>query len=385
MNHRILHASLFTPAPEGFWGMPIIQWGPPGVGKTQGVRAAAKRVNLPFERLSPAERGEGQFGVVPVPMDGFLRYPPPDWTERFKDGGIIAVDEATTAPPAIQAPLLGLVQFRTIGSYQFGPRTRVIAMANEAEDAAGGFDLASPLANRFGHFDYEGLSPNEWAIALLGGFQDAEDSAVVDARAEEERVMAAWPVAVAMARGMVAGFIKARPELLYKRPERGSRTNSRAWPSNRSCENAAHALAAARVHSLNEIDADAYMAGFVGQAWVQEFATWRANIDLPDPADLLDGKVTFKHEVRRLDRTVAVLNACAALVIPQKAEKRTERAKACWKVIGEVAKDAADVAVPAGTALRRAQLVGGEIAAAAKPVLAKLWTTMAEAGLRPTS
>jgi hypothetical protein len=77
---------------------------------------------MPSELLSPGERGEGAFGVTPIPGIGqtggmVLSYPMPDWTEKFADGvGIVFVDEISSSPPSIQPYLLGLLQERRIGS-----------------------------------------------------------------------------------------------------------------------------------------------------------------------------------------------------------------------------------------------------------------------------
>lgn len=383
MNNRILHATLFCPNPEGSWGLPCLLWGSPGTGKTSFVARAAERTKLAYERLSPAERGDAAFGIIPVPLaDGLLHSLPPAWTPKFTAGGVLFIDEINTAPPALQAPLLGAVQLRMIGEHYLGKRTRVIAAANETSEAAGGWDLAPALANRFGHFDFEGLSPLDWTVGLMGGFYNSDDAQSVDAEVEEARVMKEWPTAIAMARGTVAAFIKVRPELLHKQPNRASNATSRAWPSRRSVEYATYAMAGARVHGLSEIDTDTFMAGFVGQAWVSEFATFRVNLDLPDPSELLDGKVKFEHSPRRLDRTMAVLSSIAAMVVPEKAEKREARGNAAWSIIGSVIKDAADVAMPAATALRRAQppLIGAKFPASQKP-LSSLWPVMKEAGL----
>lgn len=363
MNQKILHAAMFCQSPEGWLGLPVFLHSKPGIGKTSFVKDVVERSGMEYERLSPGERGEGQFGVVPVPgADGFLNYPAPDWSKKFHNGGVIFIDELNTAPPALQAPLLGLVQLRTLGSYQFPKRTRVIAAANETQDAAGGWDLAPALANRFGHYDFEGLSANDWGVALMGGFSNMEESdgPRVNAEMEEQRVMDAWPGAIAYANGLVAGFISRRPELLHKQPKTHDGKSSRAWPSRRTWHYAATALASARVHGLNEIDTDTFMAGFVGLAAVQEFVTWRANLDLPEPADVLDGKVKWVHDVRRLDRTMAVLGACAGLVAPEKAEKKKERGNECWKLIGSVLtgpNSAADCAIPAARVLRGAKMV----------------------------
>jgi hypothetical protein len=379
----LLAAAMFTPGPEGFWGLPLFLWGDPGIGKTHIIKALAKRYGLALERLSPGERGEGQFGVVPVPgADGFLHYPAPAWASRFATGaGLIFVDEANTAPPgSIQAALLGLVQLRILGSHEFSARTRTLAAANEVSDAAGGWPIPLSLANRFGHLDVEKPDPQDWGVSFLGGFADS-DGATVDADAEEKRVMDAWEPAIANARGLVQAFITRRPEFLHKKPARGATV--KAWPSPRTVTYAAHALAGAQIHGLTESDTDELMGAFVGTPWVSEFATWRANADLPDPAAFLDGKVAFKHDPRRLDRTMAVLSSCAALVFPKTAANRKARAGKLWTTIAEVMEDAADAAVPAGRVLVNAQLVG-TVCPESKPVLNRLDKILTGAGIRRT-
>ena len=380
MNQKILHAGAFCPSPEGHWGLPMLLHGEPGTGKTSNIRAVSKSSGLFCYRISPGERGEGQFGVVPVPgADGFLHYPPPIWASELEQGGILFVDEINTAPPALQAALLGLVQLRTLGSFVFNKRVRVIGAANSTGDAAGGWDLPPALANRFGHYNFEGLDPSSWVEGLLAGFGSDTTSASMHPTpiAEEARVMAAWPAAEAFSRGLIGGFIFRRPELLHKRPEKASAQASMAWPSRRSVEYAATALTSARVHGLNEIDTDELIGGFVGQGWVSEFRVWQNNVDLPDPAELLDGKVKFTHDERRPDRSLAVLSACASLVIPEKAANRGSRAANCWRLIDHVSKTTADIAVPAARALCIARVLepvigAKEFATSGKPALSRM-------------
>jgi ATPase family associated with various cellular activities (AAA) len=390
MNQRILHALFFCPTPEGFWGLPAILHGEPGTGKTSNVKAVSKTTGLPYYRISPAERGEGQFGVVPVPnAHGTLDYPAPAWAHDLENGGILFIDEINTAPPMIQAPLLGLVQLGVLGTHTFNSRVRRIGAANETMDAAGGWDLAPALANRFGHYEFDGLDSSSWVEGLLGGFGsggEASASAPPDPRVEEARVMAAWPGADAMARGLVGGFIHRRPELLHKRPEKASAKASRAWPSRRSVEYTAVALASANVHGLNEIDTDELLSGFVGQAWVSEFRAWQNNLDLPDPAEVLDGKVAFKHDERRLDRSLALLSACAALVVPDKAANRAVRAGACWRLVNDISTTTSDIAIPAARALVANKILSAVVGDAAwkttgRPALARLEPILAQAGL----
>jgi hypothetical protein len=379
----ILRAALFCPGPEGFWGLPLLLWGEPGEGKTAVIKALALQLGLPFHRLSPAEQGEGRFGVVPVPgIDGLLHYPPPaDLVTLFGDGGLLFVDEISTAPPALQAPLLGLVQLRTLGNHTFPARTRMIGAGNETRDAAGGWDLAPALCNRFGHIDYSGLEANAWAGGLLGHFSNMDGASPGDplpAAALEAMVMEAWPAADAHARGFVSAFIRVRPELLRKRPAKGS--PNRAWPSPRSVEYATVALASAKVHNLSEADTDELMSAFVGQGWVSEYRAWSAMADLPNPSELLDGKVKFEHDNRRLDRTMAVLSACAALVIPVDAKNRLDRVRTLWGLIAAVSKDAPDTVIPIAREILKVRLLlkGAGIQ---QDTLAALLPLMVQAGI----
>jgi MoxR-like ATPase len=359
------------------WGLPLILWGAPGTAKSATIVELARLYGLPCEVLTPGERGEGAFGVTPVPeqLPGngtVLRYPPPEWIEnlRAEDGeerGIVFVDETNSAPPALQPALLGLIQERRIGGHQLGPRVRVLGAANPVSQSAGGWDLAAPVANRCGHVDWPAPSAEEWGAWLTG--QAGAQEAGRDATVEEEMVLASWPEAWALAAGTVAAFLKTRSELLHKMPADGSPEQGRAWPSPRTWEYAARALASARVHKLGEEDESELVASFIGVAAAGELFTWILEADLPDPAALLDGAVTFAPDPRRLDRTEAVLSACAALVTPGKADKRQARASSLWTLCTLVAGQAKDAVIPAAIALCRAGLQGVK---EAKPVLAAL-------------
>ena len=96
---------------------------------------------------------------------------------------------------------------------------------------------------------------------------------------------------------------------------------------------ATRALAASEIHHLDESESDRYVGSFVGPAAIRELRSWMVNVDLPDPAELLDGKIEWQHDPDRLDRTMVVCSSCAALVAPHSAEKRMPRAEAAWKLI----------------------------------------------------
>ncbi len=310
---KILKASLFTPTRSG-WGLPILFWGPPGIGKSDIIEGVAEQFGFPCEVLSPGERGEGAFGVTPMPdADGFISYPPPRWTEQFSEQGFLFLDEINTAPPAIQAPMLGLLLKRRIGGAILDGHVRMAGAANDVADSAGGWDLSPPMANRMGHLPWEKPSESEWTDWLMA----SDDQVVVHEAASvvEARVMAGWNEAWSTARGLVSGFIRAKPDALHKQPPNGSPEASKAWPSHRSWEAATRALASAKVHGMSESDGDMFAAAFVGSGILGELITYRAEADLPNPVEVLDGKVKWKPDFKRLDRTFAVLGSTTSIMM----------------------------------------------------------------------
>jgi MoxR-like ATPase len=343
MKTDILKAALFTPMSKDRWGLPLLFWSNPGEGKTSVIEEVCADFGLPCTVLSPGEMGEGAFGVIPVPdKSGVIKYPPPEWTLNHDDkGGVVIIDEMSSTPPALQPPLLGLLFARRIGGKTLSGRTRVIGAANPPEVAAGGFDLAPPVANRCGHINWSAPSPEEHGAYMMrgstGGRED--NTKQFDAEVEERRVLSTWPDAWAWAVGLETAWLRRKPSAKNACPKANDPKASKAWPSDRSWENATRALAAARVHGLSEVSRDEFVASFIGSAHANEWFTFIQEQDLPDPGDVLDGRSHFKHERARLDRTAAVIGSCVSLVSPLNAAKRDQRAVAMWSLVGELAQD----------------------------------------------
>lgn len=458
MKHtNIIKASIFTPVRGGImWGLPIMAWGQPGVAKTAVIEEICRKYGMPYETLSPSERGEGAFGVVPVPeavhdrfanqrealaiklMAGkkslpehqaweqaerefprpstLLEYPPPKWSvNRFPNNfGVIFVDEITSAAPALQAPLMGLILARRLGGYTFPPRVRVIGAANPVEMAAGGHELAAPLANRLGHLDWppptveehvqymlRGASGNVELQKYLAEFDEdmgvkkskderaeeerlgklAEANAVRSVEDEEARVLAAWPSAWAIAVGAETSFMRRKGAVLKnKMPDMGNAAVGRAWPSDRSWEMATHAYASSLVHNLSEQEQFEFVSAFIGAGAAGEWMAFITDNDIPNPAKVLDGHVKFSPDPTRLDRTIAVLQSCTALVVPVDADRRKDRAAKLWEIIGKMV-DAGhdlDVLVPTARAMIGA---GHHVDKVAHAPLGKLNPFLKKAGI----
>lgn len=155
----------------------IMLWGPPGVGKSQGVRQIAneiewetgKRVVITDVRL-----------LLFNPVD--LRGIPTANTERTlavwlkpkifqMDEGedvvnILFLDEISAAPQSVQAAAYQITLDRTVGEHKLPDNCIVIAAGNRITDKSVVYNMPKALANRLCHFDIkeETTAWHDWAI-----------------------------------------------------------------------------------------------------------------------------------------------------------------------------------------------------------------------------
>lgn len=383
----ITRAMMFTPGLNNCWGIPLLFESEPGMAKTATLNMLRKDGLLVLVVLGSV-RDPSDIGGMPIEIDGVIHRCPDTWVgECFKHKRVVVFfDEFNTSAPATMNAILRVINERAVGDSVLPPTVRFIAAQNPVDQTAQGYDLAPPMANRFLHLDWVAPSVNEWASWLFGN-DDSEfgahaEAAPVDtalAEAREAQVLAAWPAAWANAKGLVGSFITKRPELLHKMPKIDDPKASKAWPSRRSWEMAARVLAGASIHGLDETTTNLLMSGCVGTDAIAEFATWRAEQDLPDAAEVLDGTEAFGHDPQRLDRTAAVLNACAALVADKGCDRRPQRSAMLWRMLGALVDHAADLTVAPTTVLVRSGL---STMPEARPVLAKLDPVLRAAGLR---
>lgn len=299
-------------------GVPVLLWGAPGTGKTAAVTAIASRVRPPVEVVIASIREPSDFGGLPVVAEGGVRLHPPAWARRLADAGqgTLFLDEISTAPPAVQAALLRVVLDRVVGDLPLPRDVSIVAAANPPEQAAGGWDLSPPLANRFVHLAWP-VDATAWQSWMIG------------------RGIPAYAT--------VAAFIRARPHLLLQVP-RDEAQAGRAWPSPRSWETAARLLGGPAEEIL--------VAGAVGEAAALEFLAWRRDLDLPDPEALLADPGRYVHPGRG-DRAFAVLAAVASAAVGNLTRPRWQ---AAWEILSLAAQaGGADVAAIAARSLAQAR------------------------------
>jgi hypothetical protein len=328
--------------------VPALLWGPPGVGKTASLRALGARLGVPVIEIITSIREPADFLGLPVVVDGGVKYVPPSWVRELEDGGILFFDEISTAPPAVQAALLRVVLERRVGEHQLPESVWVVAAANPPDQAAGGWDLAPPLANRFVHLTWR-HDAMRWAEEFPAYFA-ASAATRAGVAVRPGVAAAAW----AQARALVAAFIRVRPHLLLQMPVDAERAG-RAWASPRTWDFASRVLAVALQDAGGQVepavlDAAEAVAGCVGEGPAGEFVTWARAADLPDPEELLANPAAFRLPERG-DIAYAVLSAVATAVV---SNCTTERWLAAWEIMGAAAeRGAKDIAAAAARQLAR--------------------------------
>jgi len=391
---RIIKAALFTPTSKG-WGLPMMFWGDPGVVKSDMVRQVAADYGFHLEVLSPGERGEGAFGVTPMPEKKpsggyFMTYPEPDWVldiERHDGRGIVFVDEIPHAPPAVQPALLGLALDRRIGASYLGAGVRVLAAGNPPGEGSGGYEMTAAAANRFCHINWTAPSLDEWsdwmhAIDPRNPLPQAVESQY-NIDNEERRVLKAWPRAFDNARTSITTFLRFKRLWMHKKPAADSPDLARAWPSRRTWTMATYALASSVVHGVQDLETH-LLGGFVGSGAAEEFLVYRANLNLPKAEDVLDGRTGFEHDPLRLDITYAILSSCSLLVADPECHDRKKRLVSFWRVLrGVIDAGVPDIAMQAARKVARSPSSNGyrpTDGSTAQSVLASLRPTMEAAG-----
>jgi hypothetical protein len=289
------------------------------------------------------------FGGLPVVVDGGVRLAPPAWTQRLLAAGhgLLFLDELTTAPPAVQAAMLRVVLERAVGDVKLPPAVRVVAAANPPEEAADGWELAPPLANRLVHIDWP-TDGRYIAAGLAVGFPLPSLFALDGGRADETGRLTA--------RATVAAFLEVRPDLVLQLP-RSAAESGRGWPSPRSWEAVATLLAACAAAGASEDARDALVMGAVGDGAGIEFLSWFEHLDLPDPEAVLADPDSFELP-ERSDRAFAVMTAVATVAVAGGDAERWQRA---WQVVAKAADSAPDVATLVARTLASHRPQGAEL------------------------
>lgn len=260
--------------------IPVVLWGPPGQGKTSVVEDLARQQGLRLETVIASIREPSDFAGLPVVHagTGAVTLAPPRWARELAatDRGLVFFDELSTAPPSVQAAMLRVVLDRVVGDLELPASTRIVAAANPPGEAADGWDLAPPMANRFCHLTWK-LSAHVLVEGFTFGWAPVPVPRLEEAELEQ---------AVASSRRLIASFLSSRPHLVTMMPTERSATGF-AFPTPRSWDMAARLHAACRLTGSPDDVRTLLLTGCVGEAAAAELSAYLDTTDLPSPAALL--------------------------------------------------------------------------------------------------
>lgn len=416
------------------WGLNVMLWGDPGIGKSDRVDMASAMVGLPPRTVyaattqpedisgaafSNTTKGLAMFEAFLEGLQetltadeepwadkssslGFItrlvkpkishaidkvltvarKYGPgtisiepllPGITDLIIDGqGVLFLDELSCARPAVQGAYLGVALTRRAGGRQLPGGVRIIAAGNPPESAAGGWELEPPMANRFCHFEVKVPSIEEWSDWLM-----TESGIKLEPIEEGElRIRQKWSEEWPVVKGQMAGFMRSQGgKILHEIPKDGHKSRGRAWPSPRTWTFAARAIATCRCLGLGDEIRDAFVEGCVGPGPATALATWIVDADLPTPQEMLANG--WEPDKKRLDRSIAAYTSLVSYVNGRPSQaKKIEIAAAAWKCIRQsMEAGMLDITLPMAQQLVRAGLdskTSPEVAAECKPVLSRL-------------
>ena len=245
----------------------IMLWGPPGVGKSQGVREIAhkiedktqKKVVVTDVRLllfNPVDLR----GIPTANEDKTLAV----WLKpkifQMDDStdvvNILFLDEISAAPQSVQAAAYQITLDRTVGEHRLPDNCIVIAAGNRVTDRSVAYAMPKALANRLCH------------IEIVHDIKSWHD----------------WAVGAGINR-IVLGFLDYNPSMLMKFD---TITDDLAFPTPRSWEMVSNIL-----NNVSENIAEVYplIAGCIGDAAAYELRSWsEVYSKIPDVETVFEGK-----------------------------------------------------------------------------------------------
>ena len=246
---------------------PVLLIGSPGVGKTSLMHDLAAEVGLPLVVIIASTCDPTDFGGFPVVRaDGaFDRVPMRAIRTASDKPCLLFLDEISTAPPQVQATLLQGVWAREFGDVTLHEGTRIVAAANPADQAPGGYELAAPLIGRFSVYDFD---PTIDEVRGYFNKLGAEDSKLREFAID------------------LAATSQHAPELFQMHPPQAAVTEGAKWASPRDWERGMRSWAEMEGSPIDVVSL--ILGGAVGETMADAFIGIRKlRVHLPTVQDIL--------------------------------------------------------------------------------------------------
>jgi MoxR-like ATPase len=363
--NKLAFLAWFTPVDGGF-GLPLLFTGPPGQAKTAMSKGWAKHFHSRFLHLSPGQKGDGYFGVVPVPYsrpDGIdvVRFPVNEDIAKLcaAGRGLILVDELRSAPGIVRPALLGLLQERMFGDQTLPPGVRIFGASNATIEAVNGRPLSPPEANRLCHIKWPSRTASEMMTHMVKSsaeeafadrvepdYNDYAEFEAIEKFMLQHRQKQRNQATTEIFNNFVDRYNTTKGDALTRQPKTGSAEADGPWPSPRSWSNVVDVLATYRSlrlggfikvdgHESDDFELGELVRGCVGPLG-GELMEWLRLQDIPDYALWLDGKLVGKDEVKfdagRDDRTFVIMTGAANHILSlQDKPTRARRVEKFWE------------------------------------------------------
>ena len=147
-------------------------WGPPGVGKSQGIRQIGREIERKTGRavkitdvrlllFNPVDLRGIPTANAEKTLAVWLK---PQIFQMEEDEDVVNIlflDEISAAPPSVQAAAYQIILDRTVGEHRLPENCLIIAAGNRVTDRSVAYNMPRALANRLCHFEIKG-DPSEW-------------------------------------------------------------------------------------------------------------------------------------------------------------------------------------------------------------------------------
>ena len=304
--------------------VPILFSGAPGIGKTAAITALAKKNNIHLEVLIGSILDPTDIERPFISNNNTVESSAAPWARRLhyslsqKKECWLFLDELISAPPAIQAAFLRVINERQVGDVSISG-CQIIAATNPIEYAANGEIISAATANRFLHIDWV-VDPDDWCVGELSNWGKEE----VSDNTEMKNKVVSW--------------IKTNPQSLLI-PPKENQEEITGWPSPRSWSNVIKCIDSMGCGDKLDQDAKKIIIGLVG-AEGYSFFSWIFDSDIPTAKELLDG---VKPVPSRADR--ATLAITVALTYAVKTNRLTDFWKLCETIREDTALRAVSMAI----------------------------------------
>lgn len=262
----------------------VMLWGPPGVGKSQGVRQLAegleertgKRVVVHDVRLLlfnpidlrgiPTSNADKTLAIWLKPKI----FQMPEGEDVYN---ILFLDEISAASPSVQAAAYQITLDRAVGEHRLPANCIVIAAGNRVGDKSVAYKMPTALANRLLHLEIEADFKTWRSWAARQGIHE-----------------------------MILGFLSFRQEALMQFDKEDSEL---AFATPRTWEMVDHIL---RFVSDDLEKMFPLVAGLIGSGTAAELYAWtKIYQELPEMSDIFDGKNPPKPN--QTDKMYALVSA----------------------------------------------------------------------------